>query len=279
MICFVPHNHPALVTLSGPAQGNQLPEHPYMAGLMLGGLLMHPCLAAMIGCMAACGEPEDDFWLLYDDETERMRAVLCRTGDCLYVTGDHDHWEEISAFIDLMSFGCVESDLPLQPQGMTRSTNAVLRWWGTPGRAILREGVLLSTREQEEVPLAQLAELLCRVKLLPDDALRELSVVLLHRIRAGRAAALMLRKGSSVQSVAAITHISCGIAMLGGVATAPEFRGEGLGTRIVTVAAALAREWGLTPMLACSEGRVSFYTQAGFIPSLPFYRYERKTTL
>lgn len=252
MICYSEHSHPAFGEIVG-----------------------HPCLAAMISCMAACGEPRDDFWLLRDRDNH-VRVFLCRTGDCLYVTGSPAHSEEISAFITLMNFGYVETDLPLQPEGMRKTTNAAMLWRGLPGRAILRDGILVSTHRREEVPIAELAGLLYRVGLLPDaDAVGEMAVTLLHRIRADRAIALMLREHKAVQAVAAVTHIGCGHAMLGGVAVSAECRGEGMGTRIVSVAAKLAEERGLVPLLACNERRVSFYTQAGFAPILPFYRYER----
>lgn len=254
MICYTEHNHPAFGAIAG-----------------------HPCLAAMIGCMAACGEPRDDFWLLRAEDNS-VGAFLCRTGDCLYVTGTPAHSEEISAFIDLMGFGCVETDLPLGPEGMKKTVNASLQWQGLPGRAIVGDGILVSTKLREEVPLVELAGLLHRVGLLPDgEMVGEMAVTLLHRIRADRAIALMLREDKAVGAVAAVTHIGCGNAMIGGVAVAPEYRGEGLGTRIVTVAAALAEALGLVPLLACNERRVSFYIQAGFTPILPFYRYERIT--
>lgn len=254
MICYTEHSNQAFGAIAG-----------------------HPCLAAMIGCMAACGEPQDDFWLLHDKD-KQAGAFFCRTGDCLYVTGNPAHSEEISAFIELMGFGCVETDLPLRLNGMEKTTNAALRWQGLPGRAILEDGVLVSSKEQEEVPLAELAALLYRVGLLPDaEMVGRMAVTLLHRIRANRAIALMLREDESVEAVAAVTHIGCGHAMIGGVAVSSQCRGQGLGTRIVTVAAKLAQRRGLTPLLACNERRVSFYTQAGFTPILPFYRYERIT--
>lgn len=252
MICFTESGHPSFEEIKG-----------------------HPCLAAMIGCMAACGEPRDDFWLLLDDAGQ-VGAWLCRTGDCLYTTGSPIYGEEISAFVNLMGFGCVETDIPLTLTGAQKSTNVAMQWQGLSDRAIFTEGTLTSTQGREEVPIAELTGLLHRIHMLPDrDAAGEMAVILLHRIREGRAAALMLREERRVQAVAAITHIGCGFAMIGGVAVSPEYRYQGLGSRIAAATAKLAVEQGYLPLLACNERRVSFYTRIGFTPIIPFYRYER----
>lgn len=140
--------------------------------------------------------------------------------------------------------------------------------WGTVcrrGEVMGAEGFVFPSGKAEELPPAALYPLLSRAfgELPPFDSWY---ADVHHRLRRGLFASAAVRAGETPVSCALTTALCDGAALIGGVATLPEYRGRGYASRCVTTLAARMQSEGRRVWISPkNEGAAALYRRLGFV--------------
>lgn len=149
------------------------------------------------------------------------------------------------------------------------SAAALAARWGTScmrGRVMRAEGFIFPTGQAEELAPSAYYPLMARVfdGLPPFDSWY---ADVHHRLRRGLFAGAAVREGEIPVSCAVTTAACDKAALIGGVATLPEYRGKGYASRCVTALAARLQSEGRRVWISPkNEEAAALYLRLGFTP-------------
>ena len=222
------------------------------------------------GTLLAYGlsRPFADFWFQLDRD-EKMAAVISRLDAALtlctapQMSRDEDARTELASFCRMLpaieTLTCAEGlglDFPFTKRGVCLEL---------PGTAEL------SFSADDDAPIlplsaSELYALLdgCRGSAIELPPRMAFVADFSHRLRHGAARCWGLSDGSPAAAV--FTAAETGArALIGGVATRPDCRNRGYGSRLLRTACETLRAEGKTPSLFCLEPELRFYKTRGFI--------------
>ncbi len=202
---------------------------------------------------------EQAFAGVWMDETERL--LIGRTENAVTVCGECEDKVELQAFLDMIG-----GSVLLVPAGMLSETEL-------DGWRLHRSGVVLGYPDVQETQ-SSVADGLPRyvAQILADspspwietgdrDALY---VDLSHRLRHGCIHARMVCRDGIPASCAVTMGETAKMAVIGGVACRPQYRGQGLGTMVLRDLCAVLQEEQKNICLFTGRELVPYYSALGF---------------
>lgn len=218
-----------------------------------------PLVLAAVQALAKTAGPglRREFWLA-EDEAGAPLGAFCRTEGGLWATAAGETAPEAAAFLAL--FGALPATVdgglaPLLPGRWER--RPVLEYRGTqPAEPILCPPSCMG-----------LADCCVSAGLAPPEARDDLYAELHLRIRRGAAQVVLVPDQRGGAAAGAANLLGEGRAVIGFLCCRRERQGRGYGTAALAAAVWAALERGRTPLLACREALLPFYTSRGFVPT------------
>ncbi len=202
------------------------------------------------------------FWLAWDGRSPY--AALCLIDSALTLVAEEGPTEELSAFLQMLPFRqltlCGSWIDRLGPEVRLAQRGSVLEWQGAPTDSL--PGVL-----ETNPPLRAVYDLLRE----SDPGIYCLKgfeawyLDLSHRVRHHTARAYCLQQGRERIASLLVTAFGEASAILGGIATRPDFRGQGMATGLTRhIAGQLHAEGKRIYVMTDHPGNEYFYQKRGF---------------